>query len=393
MQRLRVLSIAHTAVTSGLGRRRYVPLARRPGLETHLLAPATWREFGRVIAAEPVGDFPLPLHLAPILLPQVPKMGWYLHVYPRLRKLLRTLDPDVIHLWEEPWSLVALQAVALRGRAGIVLEVDQNILKRLPPPFEAIRRWVLARTDIVLVRSPDAEAVVRACGFTGKSFDIGYGVDQEIFHSHRDPLAGGATPLRVSYVGRLLEEKGLDDVLEGMRRQTSATSLLTIQGDGPHKEALLKRVAKLGLGARVTFKGWASPADVAETYRQSDVSILVTRTTCRIKEQFGRAIIESQSCGVPVIGSTSGAIPSVLGDGGWIVSERAPHEIAALLDTLEHDRARIREAASHGLRNVAHRFTFDRVADALERAWTEAAAQAGARNGQRPRSSLVTSNM
>ena len=44
----------------------------------------------------------------------------------------------------------------LRRRAAIVLEVDQNILKRLPPPFEAIRKYVLRHTDHVLSRSPDA---------------------------------------------------------------------------------------------------------------------------------------------------------------------------------------------------------------------------------------------
>ncbi len=61
-------------------------------------------------------------------------MNWYLHIYPALRRLIRDIQPDVIHLWEEPWSLVALQAVLFRGRARIMLEVDQNILKRLPPP-------------------------------------------------------------------------------------------------------------------------------------------------------------------------------------------------------------------------------------------------------------------
>ena len=90
----------------------------------------------------------------------------------------RGLRPDVIHLWEEPWSFVALQAALLRRGAALVIEADQNILKRLPPPFETIRRFVLRRTGLVLSRSPDATAVVRACGFAGPVRPIGYGVDQ-----------------------------------------------------------------------------------------------------------------------------------------------------------------------------------------------------------------------
>ncbi len=98
----------------------------------------------------------------------------------------------MIHLWEEPWSIVALQATRLRGDAALVLEVDQNILKRLPPPFEAIRRYVLRRTDLVLSRSPDATAVVRACDYEGPARPIGYGVDQAVFNMALDTrLRGG----------------------------------------------------------------------------------------------------------------------------------------------------------------------------------------------------------
>ena len=41
-------------------------------------------------------------------------------------------------------------------------------------------------------------------------------------------------------------------------------------------------------------------------------------------------IIEAQSCGVPVIGADSGAIPSVIGPGGWVVPEADPASLASL---------------------------------------------------------------
>ena len=106
-------------------------------------------------------------------------MKWYGHFYPGLGKIVEAVRPDVIHLWEEPWSIVALQATLLRRGAALVIEADQNILKRLPPPFETIRRFVLRRTSLVLSRSPDATAVVRACGFKGPVRPIGYGVDRD----------------------------------------------------------------------------------------------------------------------------------------------------------------------------------------------------------------------
>ncbi len=70
-----------------------------------------------------------------------------------------------------------------------------------------------------------------------------------------------------------------------------------------------------------------------------DVFVLPSRTTPRWKEQFGRVIIEAQACGTPVIGSDSGAIPEVVGKGGWIVPERDPPGLAnALREQCSHLR-------------------------------------------------------
>ncbi|MBI5114201.1 MAG: glycosyltransferase [Rhodovulum sp.] len=374
---LRIVSIAHPAVSRAIGRRRYAPFADRPELDVHLVVPATWHEFGRVLTADPPDDPGVTVHVMPIRLPRAGPMGWYLHVYPGLRRLLRQLDPDVIHLWEEPWSLVALQASLLKRRAALVLEVDQNILKRLPPPFEAIRRHVLRHTAHLLSRSPDATQVCRARGYAGPVTMIGYGVDQDVFRPAdavaADPGGAPRPPgLRLGYVGRLIAEKGLDDALDAMARTSTPVSLVIV-GEGPHEPALRARIAALGLGDRVTLRGWASPAEVARVMHGLDALILLTRTTGAVREQFGRVIVEAQSCGVPVIGSTCGAIPDVVGNGGWIVPERDPAALAALLDTIagRPDERAARAIASR--QNVLTRFTYKAVAEALATSWLSAA--------------------
>ena len=177
-RRLRILSIAHPAVSRDAARLRYHQLAARHDVDLHLVVPAEWKQFGRTIVADPSDCANLTLHILPIRLPHVGPLNWYLHYYPGLRSVLRDVAADVVHLWEEPWSIVALQALMLKKRAALVIEVDQNILKRLPPPFEAIRKRVLRDTDHVLSRSPDATAVVRARGYLGPVTPIGYGIDQ-----------------------------------------------------------------------------------------------------------------------------------------------------------------------------------------------------------------------
>lgn len=368
---LRILSIAHPAVSRAIGRLRYHPFAARSDLDVHLLAPAVWHEFGRTLHADPADDPGVTMHIQPILLPKAGPMGWYAHFYPGLRRLIRDLAPDVVHLWEEPWSIVALQARALKGRAALVLEVDQNILKRLPPPFEAIRKHVLRNTDHILSRSPDATEVVRARGYRGAVTPIGYGVDQATFHP-QGSRANDRAGFRLGYVGRLIEEKGLDDALDAMARSAADVSL-AILGEGPYEEALRARVARLGLGDRVTFRGWAAPADVARFMGDLDALLLLTRTTRSVREQFGRVIVEAQACGVPVIGSDGGAIPDVVGPGGWIVRERSPEQLARLFDAIASDPTDRIARADAARRNVETRFTYDAVAAALASACVAAA--------------------
>ncbi|HZR86926.1 MAG TPA: glycosyltransferase [Bradyrhizobium sp.] len=370
---LRIVSIAHPAVSSEAGRLRYPFLAAKRDVDLHLVLPAVWKEFGRTIVAEPPPQTGFSVHVLPILLPQAGPMKWYLHFYPGLRRLLRTIDPDVIHLWEEPWSIVALQAQLRRGRAALVLEVDQNILKRLPPPFESIRKYVLAHTDHVLSRSPDATMVVRARGYNGPVTPVGYGVDPGTFR----PASIAAAPsrrsvLRIGYVGRLIEEKGLDDVLDAMALPGVPLSF-SIMGEGPYEAKLRERVAALGLSNRVTFRGWGAPADVADFIRSLDALVLLTRTTKAVREQFGRVIIEAQACGVPVIGSTCGAIPDVVGGGGWIVPERDAKALRELLDRIAGDAAQLRAKGLAARENVQARFTYEAVATAIHAACRAAA--------------------
>lgn len=371
---LRVLSIAHSAVQEAGGRQRYAPLLDDRALDLSLVVPRQWREFGRVMDAEPAADARMQLHILPIMLPDAGPMNWYLHFYPGLWRLLRRTRPHVLHLWEEPWSVVALQAALLKADAALVLEVDQNILRTLPPPFEAIRRFVLGRTAHILARSADAERVVRARGYTGPVTLIGYGVDRERFRPGPVAEKAAGAPLTIGYVGRIVVEKGLDDALDALAR-TRAAHRLAILGAGPHREALAARAAQLGLASRLSFTPWGSPDAVAAFLREVDVVVLLTRTMPRVKEQFGRVIIEAQACGAPVIGSTCGAIPDVVGAGGWIIPESDPDALARLLDAIATDPALLKTKRDAAIGNAA-RFSYEAVAAALKQAWIAARASA-----------------
>lgn len=367
----RIVSIAHSGVLRDMGRLRYNPLATRDDLDIHLVVPERWFQFGRWYQADPPCTPGVTTHILPIRLPKGGPASWYLHFYPALRRLMKDIRPDVVHLWEEPWSIVALQALWFKGDAGYVLEVDQNIMKKLPLPFEKLRRFILKRTDIVLARSNHAEEVVRACGYTGPAMPIGYGLDDTTFKPAETPSAREPGALRLGYCGRLVVEKGLDEALDALAKLPESVTL-ALKGEGDHEPALRAKVVALGLQKRVTFEGWGKPADVAAFYHRIDISILLTRTTAHVREQFGRAIIESQGCGVPVIGSTCGAIPEVIGAGGWVVPESDAGALASVIRSVLAAPDEVAAKSEAGKQNVRDHFTYEAVARDLSAAWAEA---------------------
>lgn len=382
---IRVLCVSHTAVSRAAGRLRYQPLVGATDIDLHLVVPERWEEFGRVIVADPPGADGATVHALPVRWPRAWRASWYLHHYPALGALIEELAPDIIHLWEEPWSIVALQTIGIRNRkvprAAIVMEVDQNICRRLPLPFELIRKRVLKQTDFVMARSTDAVSVVRASGYGGATSLIGYGVDRSVFRP-MDRLRArsrfGFSDFIIGYVGRVVREKGLSDAIDALSR-TSKRVGLAILGEGPARPELEAQASKLGVGDRVRFLPWGPPEQVAEFIAAADAIILLTRTMPRVKEQFGRVIIEAHACGVPVIGSTCGAIPDVVGAGGWIIPERDANRLAALLDELAGDRLRLEAAGAAGERQVSDRFSFDAIARILADGWKQAS-QARARS-------------
>jgi glycosyltransferase involved in cell wall biosynthesis len=93
-----------------------------------------------------------------------------------------------------------------------------------------------------------------------------------------------------------------------------------------------------------------------------DVLVVPTETTARIREQFGRVIVEAMATGIPVIGSTCGAIPEVIDGAGLVFPER---DAEALADALRRilANAELREQfARVGRRRVEEHYSWDCVA-------------------------------
>lgn len=159
------------------------------------------------------------------------------------------------------------------------------------------------------------------------------------------------------FVGRLVERKGLDRLIDAMAIRAlwpgGAPPLLAVAGfgdDSPWR----RRCDDAGLSEQVRFLG--APADdvLPRLYRAADIAVVPSRTALDRDdiEGFGIVALEAQASGLPVVAGRSGGLPEAVADGmsGRIVDAADPAALGATLARLVVDgseRRRLGEAGRH----------------------------------------------
>jgi len=373
---MKVLLVSHTCQSRTEGQPKAFELARL-GINLRVVTPQRWMHYGKWRGVERPEEPPFNLEDLPV------KFAWcgpaqsYFHYYPDMAGVLHDFRPDVIDLWEEPWSFVSLHTLLMRDkicpRVPVICETEQNIDKTLPPPFETFRSQVLRRADFVVGRNAESLQIVRRKGYIGPSRVVPNAVDATLFQplephartARRIGLGWGQGEFWCGYVGRLVEEKGIADLLEAVALCTPNVRCVIV-GSGPLLPELERHVARLGIHERVQFRPALPLAELAPLMGALDALVLPSRTTARWKEQFGRVLIEANACGVPALGSDSGAIPDVVGEGGRIFPEGDAHALAAVLNEWARHPGVARQMGDVGRRAVLERYTWARVAEQMK---------------------------
>jgi glycosyltransferase involved in cell wall biosynthesis len=349
---LRVLSIAHNAV-AGSNRARVDALRQLPGVEVSLLTPEWWFEEGRRVEV-PSGA---PWRVGSTLFTG----NGTRHLYVRgLVEAVRATRPDVIDLYEEPFSLVALQTLLARDvfapRAALVFYSAVNVARRWRWPYRGVERLVFKRADAAHTPNADVPPMLRARGLGADKpvHVIPLGVDGERFAAAAAADLGDCPRPRIGFVGRLEPVKGLD-VLVSAYRLLGTRASLVVAGDGPERARLI--------GQGIYVMPPVPYDDLPGFLRALDMLVLPSVTILPLhREQFGRVLVEAMAAGVPVIGSSSGAIPEVIGDAGLVVPERDPAALAEAIARLLREPELSPVLIERGYRRVETRFAWPVVA-------------------------------
>jgi len=209
--------------------------------------------------------------------------------------------------------------------------------------------------------------LVRAGYPAGQITVLSHSLDPGVFKKSPQPALRrslGLDGFTVGYLGRLVREKGVALLLEAAAKMKTKTRFLIV-GDGPIKDELAGQAVRMGIADRVVFVRAVDNADVPAYLNCIDTLAVPSLTMPWWEEQFGRIIIEAQACEVPVVGSSSGSIPEVVGKAGLIFPEGDASALAARLDKLAQSAALRKKLGQMGRKNVLARYTDQKLADAF----------------------------
>ena len=270
---------------------------------------------------------------------------------------------DVIHChdWATTLAGLALRE-ALSTPLVLTIHLPQSGSPRLP--FENLG---LLSADAVIVNSQMVaqELAARDLG-SHPSIVVPNGVDLSIFRPS-DPASRQAHT--ILFVGRLVEQKGVDVLLQAFRvllfKLPSAR--LIIAGDG-YQLLYLKRLCRyLGISDEVRFLGWKTGPSLIHLYQVARAVAIPSRY-----EPFGLVALEALACATPVVACETGGLAEVISDGvdGYLVPIDDHLRLAQRLAILLSDQSHADELGKAG-RDRAAQFTWTRVAMQTQRLYED----------------------
>ena len=263
----------------------------------------------------------------------------------------------------------------------------------------AVYRAAAWTADFVIGGNEAAGELFRAAGVPRDRLLVApqLGVDEKLFRpadvalkrKRRAALGLPEEAFIVGFSGRLLEMKGVPDLIEAVRRVRARPGgggvQLALLGPGDLGPLLGHEAQPDWLHARP-----ACPHAEMVCFMQAlDIFVLPSREWnrdgLRWREQFGHVLIEAMACGVPVLGSSCGAIPSVLGNQAQIFAEGDVARLTEMLHEWCGDPAQ-RDAI---VRQQIHRLHENYTNSILARHWAEFLQGLG-HAGESPREGLTT---
>ena len=225
--------------------------------------------------------------------------------------------------------------------------------------FLAMQKRVSRRlSHIITVSHNSKQDIGRAFRISPERFRVvPNGINTDFFYPLKDVRRAR---------NRLLVTSSADTPMKGLRYLLEAVASLrqereirvTVIGEAKRDGVIEQRVRELALGDIVTFTGRIEQKDFARHYAETTMAVIPS-----LYEGFGMPAGEAMACGVPVIATSGGALPEVVGDAGILVPPADAQALGQAIVALLDDPQRRKRMAEAGLERVLNSLTWRHAAE------------------------------
>jgi D-inositol-3-phosphate glycosyltransferase len=285
--------------------------------------------------------------------------------------------PDVAHahFWMSGLATVTaardrnVPVVQTYHALGSVKRRHQGAADTSPPGRVGYERALGRAVDRVIVQCQEEIAELVRMGVPrARMALVPSGVNVDRFHPSGPAAPRRAGLRRILTVARLVERKGVEDLIRALPRVPRA-ELVVVGGppDGefaadPYVRRLRQVADTCRVADRVRLVGAVPAPEMPSWYRSADVLAAVPWY-----EPFGMTVLEAMACGVPVVASAVGGLVDTVVDGvtGDLVAPRDPDGLATALRRLVGDEHRRLSYGAAAVDRAVHSYAWPRIADRL----------------------------
>jgi len=161
--------------------------------------------------------------------------------------------------------------------------------------------------------------------------------------------------------------KGLHYLLQAVANISTTRKIrLVVVGTLSNNGSIEKLISELGIGKSITFTGRIDNDEFVRQYARAAVAVVPS-----VYEGFGLPAGEAMACGLPVVSTTGGALPEVIGDAGILVPPADPDALAHAITALFDNPDRAQKMGRAGYRRVHNLFTWHKAAQMTVDAYRE----------------------
>lgn len=273
------------------------------------------------------------------------------------RRLVREIDPDVVHAHMMTGALIA--RFGIWRRKYVLVTTVHNEFQRSANLMRVGDRVVAVTRAVEAAMRKRGVPAQRLCTVLNGTVGSPRGA-----YEQGDPVGHAVNPPQLSHpsiatVAGMYERKGIADLLRAFAlvRNTRPDASLYLIGEGPDRAKMEALARELGLDGHAHFVGFM--AQTAPWYAQTDVFVLASH-----KEPAGLVLCEAREAACAIVATRVDGIPEMLDDGeaGLLVPGHSPDALAEAITRLLDDDA-LRSEYAHRAKSNLEKFSVRRVAN------------------------------